>query len=276
VRRRSFLWLALPGLSLALPGSSLALVLAGCVYPTTEPTGVELSWRFVEHDTPPGEEQPRVRSCSGAITQQLAFEIADDDEPRRHGVMRFDCTTGFQTGVQLQTSASDAFVQLDPGRYSFGVLAIDDADNAQLAERVLEREVDVNERGVTVEIWELQRAPVPWTLELHGADACEELALSLVYAEPEDALPEQAPAEDDAPSLLYRSELQSDRELPVDGQATACDAALDGVHRFDSVDRGDYLLELDVDGRACAVRVDLQGRDGATSVIDLASLPCGG
>ena len=254
----------------------LALGLAGCVYPATEPTGVELSWRFVEHDTPADEEEPRVRSCAGALTEQLAFEIVDDDEPRRHGIMRFDCATGFQTAVQLQTAASDAFVQLDPGSYSFAVLAIDDAANAQLAEPVMARDVDVNERGVTVEIWELQRAPVPWTLELHGADACEELALSLVYAAPADDLPEQAPIEDGAPPLLYRTDLESDRELPAGGQATPCEAALDGVHRFESVDRGDYLLELEVDGRACAVRVDLRGRDGATSVIDLASLPCQG
>jgi hypothetical protein len=254
----------------------LVLVATGCVYPATEPTGVELSWRFVEHDTPEGEEAPRVRSCAGASAEQIAFEITDLDEPRRHGIMRFDCATGFQTAVQLQTAASDAFVRLDPGSYSFGVLAIDDAANAQLGELVMEREVDVADRGVTVEIWELQRAPVPWTLELHGADACEELALSLVYTAPEDDLPDHAPTDDDAPPLLYRAELRSDKELAVGGQATACDVALEGVHRFESVDRGDYLLELDVDGRACAVRVDLRGPDGATSVIDLASMPCDG
>jgi hypothetical protein len=266
---------------------SLVLVAAtGCVYPATEPTGVELSWRFVEHDapetTPEGDdgegEEPelRVRSCEGAITEQIAFEITDVDEPRRHAVMRFDCATGFQTAVQLQTSASDAFVRLDPGSYSFAVLAIDDATNAQLAEHVMDRVVDVAKRGVTVEIWQLQRAPVPWTLELHGADGCEELALSLVYIKPEDDLPELAVTDDDAPPLLYRAELRSDRELAVGGQTTPCDAALDGVHRFASVDRGDYLLELDIDGLACAVRVDLRGREGATSVIDLASLPCDG
>jgi hypothetical protein len=250
-------------------------VAAACVYPASEPTGVELSWRFVERDPPAEEEEPRVRSCDGAITEQIAFEIVDDDEPRRSGVMRFDCATGFQTAVQLQTSASDAFVRLDPGSYSFGVLAIDDAANAQISELVMQREVEVGDRDVTVEIWELQRAPVTWTLELHGADACEELALSLSYAEPEDDLPDYVPAED-APPLLYRAGLQSDRELAVGGQATPCEAALDGVHRFESVDRGDYLLELDVDGRPCAVRVDLQGRNGANSVIDLASLPCDG
>lgn len=252
----------------------LALVAAGgCVYPATEPTGIELSWRWVEHNEVDGPEAARVRSCEGALTEQLAFEIADIDEPQRHGVFRFDCATGYQTAVELQTSASDAFVRLDPGAYALGVLAIDDASNAQVFERVEDREVDVEDRGVTVEIWQLRRAPVTWTLELHGADACESLTLALVYAEPEVDLPDHDPAED-AP--LYRTALTSDRALGAGGQATACDAALDGVHRFEGIDRGVYSLELDVDGRTCAVQVDLGGRDGASSVIDLASLPCAG
>jgi hypothetical protein len=255
---------------------SLALAAGGCVYPATEPTGVELSWRFVEHDIEgEADEGPRVRSCLGASAEQVAFEIADLDDPRRHGIMRFDCATGFQTGIALQTSASDAFVRLDPGRYSFGVLVIDDASNAQEHERVTERELDVADRGVTVELWELRRAPVTWTLELHGADACERLALSLVYATPELDLADEA-ADEDEPPLLYRSGLQSDRELPVGGQATPCGAGLEGVHVFEGVDRGGYRLELDVDGRRCDVGVDLRGPDEATSVIDLASTACDG
>lgn len=263
----------------ARPSLALVAVAAGgCVYPATDPTGTELSWRFVEQQAPtddPEAGEPRLRTCSGAEAEQLAFEITDDDEPRRHGTLRFDCATGYQTTVELQTSASDAFVPLDPGRYSFGVLVIDDAANAQTFERVMEREVDVDDREVTVEIWELQRAPVTWTVELHGADACEQLSLSLVYAVPELDLVDHVPDED-APSLLYRAALASDRELPVGGQASECTATLDGVHRFEGVDRGDYLLEVDVDGRVCEVRVDLRGPDGATSVIDLARLPCDG
>lgn len=276
MRRRS-IHRSAPGLaSLALLVTMLAA--GGCVYPTTEPTGVELSWRFVEHDVE-GEaegEEPRVRSCEGASAEQIAFEIADLDDPRRHGIMRFDCTTGFQTGIELQTSASDAFVRLHPGAYAFEVLVIDDAANAQDFEVVTEREVEVSEREVTVELWELRRAPVTWTLELRGGEACERLALSLVYAAPEVDLPDEVPLEEEDPPLLYRSGLRSDRELPVGGQELACGAGLDGVHRFEGVDRGDYRLELDVDGRRCEVPVDLRGRDGATSVIDLASPACDG
>jgi hypothetical protein len=130
---------------------------------------------------------------------------------------------------------------------------------------------------VTTEIWQLRRAPVTWSLTLQGADACESLTMSLVYATPELDLPDHDPA-DEAP--LYRATLRSQRELgPVlelGGQATACDAALDGLHRFDGLDRGEYLLELELDGRMCVVRVDLRGREGSSSVIDLASLPCDG
>ena len=258
--------------------TAVAVALTACVYPATEPTGVELSWRFVEQSDPTDDSEagePRLRTCSGAQAEQLAFVITDDDDPRRHGTMRYDCATGYQTAVQLQTSASDAFVPLDPGRYAFEVLVVDDASNAQISERVMERVVDVDDRGVTVELWELQRAPVTWTVELHGADACEQLSLSLVYAAPEVDLTDHAPDDEDEP-LLYRAALASDRDLAVGGQATECSATLDGVHRFEGVDRGDYLLVLDVDGRACEVRIDLRGRDGATSVIDLASLPCDG
>jgi hypothetical protein len=262
-------------------GLALALVVAGgCVYPASEPTGVELSWRFVEHNEVDGEDAVQVRSCIGASTEQIAVEITDDDEPQRHGVFRFDCLTGYQTAVELQTAASDAFVRLDAGGYALGVLAVDDADNAPVAEHVAARNIDVADRGVTVEIWELRRAPVTWQLELQGADTCDELTLSLVYSTPAADLPELTPSDDDV-LPLYREGLRSVRdpegqELEVGGQATACTPALDGVHRFEGMDRGDYLLELDVDGIMCAVRVDLRGRDGATSVIDLASLPCQG
>lgn len=257
-------------------GRPVALVLAamgGCVYPVTEPTGVELSWRFVEGDQTDGPEAARVRSCVGARVEQLAFEIVDDDDPGREGVFRFACETGYQTAIALQTAASDAFVQLDPGPYTIAVQAVDDASNAQIFERVETRVVEVEARGVTVEIWPLSRALVPWSLELGGTDACDEIVLSLVYADPETDLPEHDPAED-AP--LYRTGLRSDRELSVGGQATACSAALAGTHRFEAVDRGEYVLEVAVDGRTCAVPVDLGGRDGGSSVIDLASPPCGG
>lgn len=253
----------------------VALAAGGCVYPATEPTGVELSWRFVEHGEVDGEEAIRLRSCAGAVTEQLAFEIADVDAPRRHGIFRFDCATGYQTAVQLQTAASDAFVRLDPGAYDVTVRAVDDATNAVVSEVMAEREVEVAERGVTVEIWELQRAPVPWSLELRGGATCDDVTLTLAYASPEADLAGETPPEEGT-LVRYREQLRSDRGLAVGGHATPCEPALDGVHRFEAMDRGEYLLELGVDGQVCALRVDLRGREGASTVIDLASLPCQG
>lgn len=254
--------------------AALLVAPTACVYPATEPTGVELSWRFREHDESDGEDAVRLRTCVGAVTEQVAFEIADVDDPRRHGTFRFDCATGYQTAIELQTAASDAFVPLHPGAYDVTVLAVDDADDAVVAEPVATREIDVGDRGVTVEIWELRRAPVSWSLSVQGGAACDELSLALFYATPEADLADQAPPDDDAP-LLYRERLESDRGLPVGGQATPCGSAIDGEHRFEAVDRGEYLLEVAVDGQACALRVDLRAGAGS-SVIDLASLPCQG
>lgn len=258
----------------------VAVAVAGCVYPTTEPTGVELSWRFVEHNQVDQVDAEAdglaLRSCPGAVTEQVAFEIEDVDAPRRRGIFRFDCSTGYQTAVELQTSASDAFVSLDPGAYTITVHAVDDASNAVDPEQVARREVDVGEDRVTVEIWELQRAPVTWSLELRGAASCDGVSLALAYATPEADLADQAPLDADTPWLLYRQRLESDRGLSVGGAATPCGSSLEGVHLFEGIDRGEYLLEIDVDGRVCEVRVDLRDRDGASSVIDLASLPCQG
>lgn len=253
----------------------LAIGAGGCVYPASEPSGIELSWRFVESNEVDGEDAVQVRSCEGARTEQLAFEIADEDEPRRHGTFRFDCLTGYQTAIELQTAASDAFVPLRAGRYAVSVFAVDDAMNSLEAERVEGRTVEVADRGVNVEIWELRRAPITWSVELRGGESCESLALSLVYAAPEVDLPDYTPSNDE-PLPLYRAELRSDRDLTMGGQAIACGAAIDGVHRFTGIDRGVYELELDIDGQACPVRIDLGRSRDTTSVIDLASPPCEG
>lgn len=253
----------------------LGLAAGACVYPATEPTGMELSWRFVEHNQADGEEAVMVRSCGGAITEQIAVEVMDQDTPRRDGTFRYDCTQGYQTANDLQTEASDAFIRLDPGRYTVTIHAVDDAMNAPDDEQVATREVEVEERIITVASWELVRTPVDWTLEVMNGDACDSMTLALYYASPEAALAEYTP--DDEQSLpLYRKALASDRGLAVGGEAVDCAAEWSGPHVFAGVDRGDYLLELVADGTTCALRVDLLSRDGMTSVIDLANLPCDG
>jgi hypothetical protein len=70
----------------------------GCVFPTDEPTGVELSWKFVEVNQADGEEATRVLTCAGALAEDIAARVVDVDDPRgRQGTFRFDCEDGFQT-----------------------------------------------------------------------------------------------------------------------------------------------------------------------------------
>lgn len=252
-----------------------SLLLGGCVYPATDPTGVELSWRFVEHNEVDGEQAARARTCVGTGTEQLAVEIADLDDPRRFGTFRFDCATGYQSAIDLQIEASDAFVRLDPGAYRLRMHAVDDASNAPDDERLEEREVDVADDRVTVQTWILRRAPVTWALELRGAGDCDAVAMTLRYASPETDLADYAEPEDQAPPA-YRVGLGGDRELGLGGEAVACAPQLDGVHRFEGIDRGEYQLQVDVDDRTCTVLVDLRASQDTSSVIDLANLPCGG
>ncbi len=257
----------------------MSLLLAGCVYPATEPTGMELSWRFVEvhpaDGLADGEQDPPVRTCEGAQTEQVAIEVVDQDTPARQGVFRFDCLDGYQTINALQTEASDAFVRLDPGIYNVAMRVVADASHANDDEQVDARQVEVIERGITIVPWEVSRAPVSWDLTLSGSAGCDSMTLALYYANPEIDLAEHVP--DEEQNLpLYRQTLMSDRGLAVDGQAVGCLPERDGIHRFEPLDRGEYLLEIAVDGRVCALRVDLTDPANASSVIDLANLPCGG
>lgn len=251
------------------------LLAVGCVYPATDPTGVELSWRFEEHNQVDGEEAALPRTCAGARTEQIAVDIEDLDDPTRHGTFRFDCATGYQTAVDVQIQASDAFVRLDPGPYLLRMRAVDDASNAPVNEVVEEREIEVEDRQIEVALWTIRRAPVDWTLELTGMTACDALGLTLRYASPESDLADYAGLADEVPPV-YRLAAASDRGLGFGGEVVACDPALEGTHVLSGMDRGEYVLDLDVDGQQCPVLVDLGSREGGSSVIDLANLPCAG
>ncbi|MCA9705761.1 MAG: hypothetical protein KDK70_07930 [Myxococcales bacterium] len=256
-------------------GAVVLAGLTGCVYPATEPTGVELSWRFVEQNLADGEDAVRVRSCEGAFAEQIAVAVEDQDTPARQGIFRFDCTQGYQTAIDLQTEASDAFIRLDPGPYTIALHAVDDAMRSDRSELLDTREVEVEGRIITISTWELSRGPVDWSVELRSADACDSMTLSLYYATPQIDLAEYTPDEEQT-LPLYRTALASDRGLPVGGEPIACAAELSGAHAFVGLDRGEYLLEVAVDGTVCALRVDLHTPEGASSVIDLANLPCEG
>lgn len=255
----------------------LSLVFAGCVFPAGDPTGVELSWRFLEANAIDGEESIRARSCAGIAVDQIAVDITDDDTPGRQGIFRFGCDSGYQTQREFQTEASDAFVELDPGPYRMQVLTL--AADALFgdAELLEEREVDVADRQVTTELWELVRPPLTWELELTGAEDCGELSLALFYDNPVEQLPEvdlEEGQEDDG--LLYRQNLASeDGALRFDGTPTECSAALDATHRVADVDAGAYVLEVTTGSAACRVRVAI-GPETPSLPLDLANLPCAG
>ena len=254
---------------------AVTLLSGACVYPATEPTGVELSWRFMESNVDDGEEASAVRTCVGAFVEQVAIEIEDVDAPTRNGIFRFDCMTGFQTAVDAQIEASDAFVRLDPGPYILRTHAVDDADDAHIDELVDVREIEVDDRGVTLMSTALRRATVDLDLTINNAEDCQAVALDLRYASPETDLADY-PADTDEDPPIYRSALVSDRGLGLGGAQTACGAETAGTHLFTGIDRGEYVLTIDVDGRACSVTLDLRRPDGVVSVIDLANLPCPG
>mgnify|MGYP004085976607 CR=1 FL=1 len=75
-------------------------------------------------------------------------------------------------------------------------------------------------------------------------------------------------------SLLYREALRSEQGVSLAGATTNC-ADLDAEQRVLEVDPGDYTLDIDVDGRVCAMDITV-GLRGAAHVIDLANLPCDG
>lgn len=255
------------------PVCLLALMLAiGCVYPADDPTGLEMSWRFVEANLVDGEEGQRVRTCEGVGVQTLLIQVEDQDDPTRRGSFRFDCEAGYQTQTEFQTEASDVFIPLRPGDYAVSVTAVDTEGGNELLSM---REVDVLARGLTVEVFELVREPVTWTLSLSGLNACNGLSLALYYADPAVALAD--PPENDEGEVeptLYREGLQTDRALSLAGAGTACSPDLAGEHAVEMVDPGRYRLEALVDGRVCALSVTL-GESSSMS-IDLSNLPCEG
>jgi len=248
----------------------VALLLGGCVFPSDSPTGIEFSWALFEVEPSDGDDGRRVLTCAAQGVDTVAVQIDDIDDPERAGRFRFACDDGYQTASDLARSSSAAFLELDPGEYDVALFS--DAPEQPL-EPLAVRTVDVLERAVTLELWEFTLAPVNWTLALKSEGACTEVAFSLFYADPQGSLGAIDFDEDGTPEpVLYRETLVSDRGLGVAGQGSAC-AEIHGTHRFVSLDRGRYRLEIAVDGAQCAIEVDLGA--SVTTPIDLAALPCG-
>jgi hypothetical protein len=245
--------------------------LGGCVYPADDPTGLELSWRFFEANDADGEDGRRVRTCSGMRVTIIEVEIEDLDAPRRRARFDFDCTEGYQTQAQFQTRASDAFVPLHSGDYGVSLRARS-ADSTQL---LATREIDVLDRGLTVELFELVPEPVTWELLLDGLETCDEFSIGLLHADPVASLAHPPRNEDgEVEPTLYRASLTTDRGLALSAETTACSDELAGEHVVEAMDRGIYRLEVTVDGRRCAFEIPVDG--DARTMIDLDRLPCDG
>ncbi len=250
--------------------TGLAALLSGCVYPADNPTGIEFSWLFHEVNATDGDDARRILTCAGAEVETVAVAATDTSDETRSGVFRFPCEDGFQTPTDVARAASDAFLELHSRSYDLE-LRVEAAGAA--GDLLADRTVKVLSRAITVEFWELDRTGVDWSLVISGADACNEVALSLFYADPETALAE--PDKDEEGKVLpslYREKLKSDRGLGLAGDAVACDQAA-ATHLFTGIDRGAYRLEIDRGESDCSLNVDIA--PGTTTNLDLSNLPCG-
>lgn len=249
-----------------------ALASCACVFPTDEPTGMEFSWQFLEVNDADEMENPRVLTCVGAHAETIAAFIEDADSVERRGSFRFPCDAGFQTSNDAAVEASDAFVQLHPGDYETTLLI----ETPGAADEILAvRTIEVLSRAATLELWELSREPVTWTLAITGTETCSETSLALYYDSPEEALAEPPLDDEGEPveDVLYREMLATDRGLGLAGAASSCaDAA--GDHVVENLDRGDYRLTVTVDGVTCPVSFPIEA--GTITSLDLGALPCGG
>jgi len=257
-----------------------SLGLGGCVLPADEPTGMELSWRFVEVNTVDGEEAQRLRSCEGGQIDEVVFSITDASDASRSETFRYPCGYGYQTPSQFQTESSDAFIELKPRDYDVQIDIVSiTPDGGTVVRRARDLTVDVLERTVTLQDFDFGLEPVEFALTLEGLDGCDQASLSLQYADPEAALaePPRNDAGDVVSPLLYREGLATDGGLSLSGTAFNCaDAGAD--HTIAELDPGAYTLEVDVDGVLCPIDVEIgaDGQRGMAHVIDLANLPCDG
>lgn len=246
-------------------------LLGGCVFPSDQPTGLELSWFFLESNQVDGEEGVRVRSCIGANVERMLVQITDTKAELRRGHFNYGCSEGFQTAAEFRTDSSDAFVALKTGNYRVSV----DTLLGDATTRVRELEVNIQGREPTLEQLELALDARPWVLELRGTQGCTEVTLDLRYADAEQdlALPERDEA-GEIVDLRYRQNLVSDSGLSLAGAAVLCDGLAED-HTFEGVDLGLYRLVVGVDGQVCELNVAIDPGSEST-VIDLANLGCAG
>lgn len=250
------------------PGTRLlvTLALSACVLPYGGAAGVEVTWSLREANAVDGDEARRLRTCAGADLQRVALTVVDADDPSRARTFAHPCAAGNPPPATRATEPPEIFIDLRAGNYDLAATGLDAAD-APNASAVAAVEVEAH--AVTAVDLELARPLQPLELELTGA--CTTLSAALRYADPAADL---LLADPEAPPPVYRERLRSDRDLRLGGADDQPCAPLLGLHRL-AVDPGRYLLELTVDGRACALPLAVEDSP-VRLALDLENPACGG
>lgn len=259
----------------------------GCVLPSYDVSGMELSWRFLElvplgmtdADTDGDDDDDddtvytRVRTCEGVGIDEVTYFVADLNAETRRGSFSFPCVYGFQTAEQASVQQSAAFIELTRGTYQVDIIG---SGPALQPLTLSTQEVSVAGRTPTLIEFQLARPQVAWTLELANLEGCGTFSLGLFYADPVRHLAD--PAIDDSGVViptLYRPSLATDRLVSLGGVASPCLTDLAGTHAVAAIDPGVYRLEIVRDGVVCSRNIVLEDPAMPTS-IDFANLGCQG
>lgn len=263
---------------------ALATCLLGqtaCVLPDQGATGLELLWVVPEGnraDAPTLDPTTRLRSCEGARLGLVEAELTDLDAPERRRTFGYSCAAGNPPMATRIAEAPEIFIDLRDGRYRLDLRWFAAARDLEVASQLgaSTQTVEVETGNILPVDLTLATPLLPWALDLRGTAACDQLTLEILYADTADLLaPESAvDADPDAEPARYRNDLRSEQGLRV-GDRVACSSLADGLQSFTDLDRGEYLLRLDIDGRRCELGF-LVDRAGEPLVVDLAKPGCAG
>lgn len=238
-----------------------------CVLPAGGATGVELTWTLREANAVDGDDARRLRSCAGAGLDRVVLAVADTGDPARRREFTRDCASGNPSPSARATEVPEIFLDLRAGDYELVATAVDAGDAPRAAAAAA---ATVELRGVTPVDLELVRPLQPLELDLTGA-CTDTLTAALRYAAPDaDLFLDDVPA----PPTVYRRLLASDRALLLGGAPQPCAAVPPGLHTVPDLDPGRYVLDLEIDGRPCAIPVTLE--DSPVRIaLDLEKPACG-
>lgn len=246
-----------------------AVAISSCVFPGDPPTGVELSWRFPEQFGQASDEAPPIRTCFGALVDEVEVTVRDRDAPEREQTTTYACKAGFYGFEAPFVGTTSVFYELRPGAYSvdFGFYEGFEADGSRREVHTQTAEMDVNAKGIAPVAFDISLEGAMWEVALANPDACQSARFWLEHASEDNLVASEDPA-----GGAYGNELESQHGLPLDGREQACSNLVAGVHQLLS-DRGQYTLHLEVDGQICQRPVTVASDDGLQTTIDLLH-PC--